>query len=344
MTTSTTPHSREQTTMPTLKMHPPRRGWMPILAMLVAIAIATISALALISTPTAKAETPAERCARETAAYNSAWAQSWAASNGKPADQAPPPPVPYTCVDPGPPTSSTAPPPSVTAPTIPTETNTPDTGGPNMGAHAPTDIPEGGQTPIVPIPPRVVPGFPRLPRVTPPSFVVPRAGSPYDPRHLAAHDSKEVLETLKDACGNTVVVRRGYWSGDPASSGGYGRDKAEWKHNIEAYDSVIYDTIRGQCGREVEPGKLQYDRTIEQQTCWPVPGGFSCSPNGVTVNVRVIVITGRDVDGKPVTKAEDQMGLLTAYCVGYDPECPDWINNSDFGVLGGTDDPSGGWA
>ena len=75
-----------------------------------------------------------------------------------------------------------------------------------------------------------------------------------------------------------------------------------------------------------------------------VPGGFSCSPNGVTVNVRVIVITGRDVDGKPVTKAEDQMGLLTAYCVGYDPECPDWINNSDFGVLGGTDDPSGGWA
>ncbi|MCZ4581517.1 hypothetical protein O4158_20995 [Gordonia amicalis] len=135
---------------------------MPILAVLVAIGIATISALALTSTPTASAETPAERCARETAAYNSAWAQSWAASNGKPASQAPPPPVPYVCVDPGPPTSSTTPPPSVTAPTIPTETNTPNTGGPNMGAHAPTDIPDAGQTPIVPIP--TSPERQRLPR------------------------------------------------------------------------------------------------------------------------------------------------------------------------------------
>lgn len=138
--------------MPTAQTRQPRSGWMSILAVLLAIGIATMSALALISTPTASAETPAERCARETAAYNSAWAQSWAASNGKPASQAPPPPVPYTCVDPGPPTSSTTPPPSVTAPGIPTDTNTPDAGGPNMGAHAPTDIPEGGQTPIVPIP------------------------------------------------------------------------------------------------------------------------------------------------------------------------------------------------
>ncbi|MCD2147543.1 hypothetical protein [Gordonia paraffinivorans] len=125
---------------------------MTILAVLVVAANAMVSALVVISAPTASAETPAERCARETAAYNSAWAQSWAASNGKPADQAPPPPVPYVCVDPGPPTSSTTPPPSVTAPTIPTETTTPDTGGPNMGAHAPTDIPDAGRTPIVPIP------------------------------------------------------------------------------------------------------------------------------------------------------------------------------------------------
>lgn len=90
MTTSTTPTSREQTAILPAQAHPPRSGWMSILAVLVAIGIATISALALISTPTAGAETPAERCARETAAYNSAWAQSWAASNGKPASQAPP--------------------------------------------------------------------------------------------------------------------------------------------------------------------------------------------------------------------------------------------------------------
>lgn len=104
-------------------------------------------------TSPASAETPAERCARETATYNNAWAQSWAASTGKPADQAPPPPVPYTCFDPGPPTSSTTGPPSVTAPSIPGNTSsTPEADGPGVGAHAPTDIPEAGDTPIVPIP------------------------------------------------------------------------------------------------------------------------------------------------------------------------------------------------
>lgn len=120
----------------------------------VAVVVAVIAALlgGSVGRQQAWAETPAERCARETAAYNSAWAQSWAASNGKPANQAPPPPVPYVCVDPGPPTSSTTPPPSVTAPVIPTDTDTPDSGGPNMGAHAPTDIPSAGATPIVPRP------------------------------------------------------------------------------------------------------------------------------------------------------------------------------------------------
>lgn len=54
--------------------------------------------------PTASAETPAERCARETNAYNQAWATSWAAANGQPASQAPPPPVPYVCNNPTPPT------------------------------------------------------------------------------------------------------------------------------------------------------------------------------------------------------------------------------------------------
>lgn len=123
-----------------------------VLGVLTTVGATAVSTLALIGPAPASAETPAERCARETATYNSAWAQSWAASNGKPADLAPPPPVPYVCVDPGPPTSSTTPPPSVTAPGIPSDSNVPETGGPDIGAHAPTDIPDGGSAPIVPIP------------------------------------------------------------------------------------------------------------------------------------------------------------------------------------------------
>ncbi|MGW8932582.1 DUF6973 domain-containing protein [Gordonia terrae] len=84
--------------------------------------------------------------------YNSAWAQTWAASNGRPASEAPPPPVPYVCHDPGPTTTTTSQPPVVTAPTVPSDTNVPEGPGPNVGAHAPTDIPPPGSTPIVPIP------------------------------------------------------------------------------------------------------------------------------------------------------------------------------------------------
>ncbi|MDL9944581.1 hypothetical protein QSJ19_03070 [Gordonia sp. ABSL11-1] len=125
------------------------------MAILGALAVAAVLALMLVLTFTADsagAETPAERCARETAAYNSAWAQSWAASHGRPASEAPNPPVPYVCHDPGPTTTTTTPPPVVTAPTVPSDTNTPEAPGPNMGAHAPTDIPAPGRTPIVDVP------------------------------------------------------------------------------------------------------------------------------------------------------------------------------------------------
>lgn len=100
----------------------------------------------------ANGETPAERCARETSAYNAAWATSWAAGHAgsSPAD-APPPPVPYVCVERQDPTTTpTAP--TTTAPGLPQVT---DTGsGPQVGAHAPTDIPPPGSAPIVPVVPR----------------------------------------------------------------------------------------------------------------------------------------------------------------------------------------------
>ncbi|MDY6810865.1 MAG: hypothetical protein SW127_17920 [Actinomycetota bacterium] len=127
------------------------------LAATTAVVLAGIAVLATLVVPAdpASAETPAERCARETATYNSAWAQTWAASNGRPASEAPPPPVPYVCHDPGPTTTTTSKPPVVTAPTVPSDTNVPEAPGPNMGAHAPTDIPAPGETPIVDVAPSV---------------------------------------------------------------------------------------------------------------------------------------------------------------------------------------------
>lgn len=114
------------------------------------VATLTISAALLISVAgigTASAETPAERCARETSAYNAAWASSWAAANpSQSPSNAPPPPVPYVCAEPQDPTTTPTSP-TTTAPGLPQATD-PGT-GPNAGAHAPTDIPAPGETPIV---------------------------------------------------------------------------------------------------------------------------------------------------------------------------------------------------
>ncbi|MXP20161.1 hypothetical protein GIY30_02090 [Gordonia sp. HNM0687] len=134
-----------------------RRRWALARSVLltVAVMIVTVAAMVpvLLSRNDADAETPAERCARETAAYNSAWAQSWAVANGQPASQAPHPPVPYVCHDPGTTTNTTAPP-SVTAPGVGETTGATTGTGPGVGAQAPTDIPTTtpGQSPIVEAP------------------------------------------------------------------------------------------------------------------------------------------------------------------------------------------------
>ncbi len=112
---------------------------------LLSAALMAAAGLALLG-GSASAETPAQRCARETATYNAAWAQSWAAANGRPASQAPPPPVPYVCQDPGQQPQTTPTQPTVTVPTLPT-TTTPRGQGAEPTVHAPTDLPEASRLP-----------------------------------------------------------------------------------------------------------------------------------------------------------------------------------------------------
>lgn len=70
-----------------------------------------------ISAPAAKAETPEERCKRQTDEYNAAWKRQWAQSHKSEAArgvEAPPPLVPYRCVPV--PSNTVAPPSGVPAP------------------------------------------------------------------------------------------------------------------------------------------------------------------------------------------------------------------------------------
>ncbi len=105
-------------------------------------AVVTVIGLLIAITPTANAETPAERCKRETTAYNTTWKNTWAQANpGKNPSDAPPPPVPYKCGggNDGPPPT----PPSTSAPTAPplSESTPPpstrnDGPGPSLNAPA----------------------------------------------------------------------------------------------------------------------------------------------------------------------------------------------------------------
>jgi hypothetical protein len=124
----------------------------PVLALLVTLLMTTSMLVAIAVAGSANSETPAERCARETSAYNAAWVASWSAANpGSDPSQAPPPPVPYLCRDPGEAPTTTPTSPELVAPGIPTTAPETPT-GPNVGAHAPTDIPSAGSVPIVPVP------------------------------------------------------------------------------------------------------------------------------------------------------------------------------------------------
>ncbi|MFF1555854.1 hypothetical protein ACFVX3_33090, partial [Rhodococcus erythropolis] len=151
-----------------------KRGASPLLlSALVSIGLIVVPATV------ASAETPAERCARETSAYNSAWAATWTASHPGNPGPAPSPPVPYVCHDPGTaPTTTTAPP--TTTQGLPTAQS--PGGGPNVGANAPTNFPTYNGTPIVPVPGSPQPAAPPQTEVeNPAGLTVPTTTGPVPP-------------------------------------------------------------------------------------------------------------------------------------------------------------------
>lgn len=74
------------------------RAYRRLIAVIMTVVLA-VTGVASAPHAVAKPPSPADiaRCEAETAAYNAAWANGWAATNNKPVSQAPPPPVPYKC-------------------------------------------------------------------------------------------------------------------------------------------------------------------------------------------------------------------------------------------------------
>jgi hypothetical protein len=206
--------------------------------------------------------------------------------------------VPYVCHDPGPTTTTTTPPPVVTAPTVPSDTNTPEAPGPNMGAHAPTDIPAPGRTPIVPIPTTETPGgqasrdsqHPSAPEVGRPSDLpIPSIDSL---RHTVDddYDTNEIVgDPWDDTCGNKVPLRRGYWNGKR----GRGWDKIYHYHKMTNMD-VVKETIESNCGQHDEKDTrgrtLIYRKELYRQECsYLTPGTIICEKKPPPVTYRAVV-------------------------------------------------------
>ena len=161
-----------------------------------------------VSSSMAGAETPAERCARETSAYNSAWLVTWTASHPGNPGPAPAPPVPYVCQDPGTAPTTTAPP--TTTQGLPT--GQAPGGGPNVGANAPTNFPTYNGTPIVTLPP--VPGTSNPTGQVPPAITLPpspTAASTVQPTSPSAAESTPASASAD----KSVIISTG--SGTPLS-------------------------------------------------------------------------------------------------------------------------------
>ncbi len=131
-----------------MEQNRPRRRGRSVAAI---VSLVTVAATVLVgSAGTATGETPAERCARETSAYNATWESTWRASNPGNTGPPPPPPVPYVCHDPGEPTTTTSTPPP-TAPGL-QPTQAPGAGVQGQAGNAPGSLPQGDGTDIVPGP------------------------------------------------------------------------------------------------------------------------------------------------------------------------------------------------
>ncbi|WP_139026091.1 hypothetical protein [Gordonia neofelifaecis] len=227
----------------------------------------------------ASAETPAERCERETNTYNSAWAQSWATANDRPASEAPSPPVPYICHDPGTPTPTTPTQPTMTAPELPTATQTAPGAGPVPTVHAPTDIPEPGDTPIVEAPGRPVRPSAGVPvRPTPAPAEVTTAEDPAE-QQAPAYRRKSPLYGHRGDCG-TDMLPLPTGSRTPEQTEAYNRLRPQSDRYKDRRDDVEDEINGGGKWPEIAPGEsFQLDHIIALDRLVRAPGFTDLSPD-----------------------------------------------------------------
>lgn len=303
--------------------------------LLIALVAFTASGLLVVGLGIANAETPAERCKRETTAYNNAWKNTWAQANpGKSPSDAPPPPVPYKCGggnDGPPPTLSPTPDdePDDTTPTTNAPTTTQQRTGPNV--NAPTERRElenvdRGQEPIggnktTSLTPSEAPretesesaSSPTKPKnrktKAPTSSDRPTRGNPTEPfKKNASNDGNN--DTSDSAC-----VR--IW-GTETRIGSNCHHYREEVRKISGNIRTDFGDVAGQCsyGDDSLPCELGHD--IKRAITIGFTGGFSSEFVKMELSMaKTDESTIKITCGKP--KDPDRMKATIAYVSYYEP-------------------------
>lgn len=112
------------------------------------------------------------------------------------------------------------------------------------------------------------------------------------------YTNRIMLET-SDACGNEVVLRRGYWD----NKTGFGWDKIYHKHNVRSLYSLAY-FIKHSCPARYEDGRPIYESPVYRVHCeTPV----TCEPTGEWFTGRLVY------DKTPVVDSGKPLGTITFY-------------------------------
>lgn len=158
------------------------------------------------------------------------------------------------------------------------------------------------------------------------------------------YNTAEILWTATTNYGE-VPLRRGFYDGDKinpyAEPGednigvGFGIDKAWHKHRITNSGVIAY--VLGANGKlkNLDGSKVIFGRRYTTMDCVPVEGvGTVCPDPDKGSDYDVIAVV--DIDDWPLYHewpAGDPLGVVTAYCEGYDGYCPWNINSPLVGDL-----------
>lgn len=124
-----------------------------------------------------------------------------------------------------------------------------------------------------------------------------------------------VLSTFTDRQGRSMLIRRGWSDG---LGGGFGYTKVTTYHNLSL--RAVQAVSRNYFSAVTSGTKRTYSATVNYVTCYYRLGVRYCKINTSTVVVMPVDFRYLS-DGK-------SFGVVTAYCSGYYPRCPDWVKNA----------------